>query len=133
MQIKVPRDAGTCTRCPMECRLSSSTGNWSCRISIRREFDDHGKPLNEISEVRFGRVLKDKNEVEDTLRRAQFAVLNPTIPHKKIFDLTIEQLREWSAQSSKVIPFSRNVVCVALEGPELTDLSFIDLPGTCAM
>jgi hypothetical protein len=25
--------------------------------------------------------------------------------------------------------FSRDVVCVDLQGPELTDLSFIDLPG----
>ncbi|KAF7360122.1 Interferon-induced GTP-binding protein Mx2 [Mycena venus] len=41
--IKVPRDAGTCTRCPMECRLSSSTNAWSCRISLRIEDDASGQ------------------------------------------------------------------------------------------
>ncbi|EKM52206.1 uncharacterized protein PHACADRAFT_101156 [Phanerochaete carnosa HHB-10118-sp] len=35
LQINVPRDAGTCTRCPMGCRLSSSTQPWTCQISIR--------------------------------------------------------------------------------------------------
>ncbi|KAK6964722.1 hypothetical protein R3P38DRAFT_3157156 [Favolaschia claudopus] len=30
------------------------------------------------------------------------------------------------------LPFSRNVVCVDLEGPELTDLMFLDLPGLIA-
>lgn len=38
-QISVPRDAGTCTRAPMECRLSHSVDSWSCQISIRWEYD----------------------------------------------------------------------------------------------
>ncbi|EKM77196.1 hypothetical protein AGABI1DRAFT_86759 [Agaricus bisporus var. burnettii JB137-S8] len=33
--INVPRDSGTCTRCPMECSMSSDARSWSCTISLR--------------------------------------------------------------------------------------------------
>lgn len=114
----------------MECRLSSSSGPWSCRVSIRREYDNAGKRLHEVSETQFGEIITEKEEVELALRRAQLAVLNPHIPHAKILSSSLETLKEWSAKSSEAQPFSRNVVCVDLEGPDLTDLSFIDLPGT---
>ncbi|KAF9066275.1 P-loop containing nucleoside triphosphate hydrolase protein [Rhodocollybia butyracea] len=60
--ITVPRDAGTCTRCPMECRLLSSPGPWTCRISIRKEVGDDGKRLGEVSEKSFGSVITDKSK-----------------------------------------------------------------------
>ncbi|THU97629.1 hypothetical protein K435DRAFT_753802 [Dendrothele bispora CBS 962.96] len=127
--IKVPRDAGTCTRCPMECRLSSSSSPWSCRILIRREFDKFGKPLDEVSETLFGNTITDKADVEPMLRRAQVSVLNPDITVAKILSSTLDELKEWSDRSQEMVPFSRNVIIVDLEGPELTDLAFIDLPG----
>ncbi|KAK0503501.1 P-loop containing nucleoside triphosphate hydrolase protein [Armillaria luteobubalina] len=127
--INVPRDAGTCTRCPMECRLSSSSKPWQCRISIRREFDKNGERMDDISETPFGGLITKKSAVEPLLRRAQLSVLNPGIPVEKILHAPTEELKKWSEQSQKVQPFSRNVVCVDLSGPELTDLSFIDLPG----
>ncbi|TFK46143.1 hypothetical protein OE88DRAFT_1687998 [Heliocybe sulcata] len=126
--IKVPRDAGTCTRCPMECRLSSSDGPWVCQISIRWEFDDKGKRKDDVQEVAFGAPLTNKGDVELALRRAQAAVLNPTIPSSKFLVLSAEDLRK-KGQVPGTLPFSRNVVCVDLAGPDLTDLSFIDLPG----
>ncbi len=113
----------------MECRLSSSLGPWQCRISIRREYDKH-KRLDDIREIPFGDLITDKSEVELALRRAQLAVLNPSIPIPKILKSSVEELNDWSTQSAHQVPFSRNVVCVDLEGPDLTDLSFIDLPGT---
>ncbi|KAE9397400.1 P-loop containing nucleoside triphosphate hydrolase protein, partial [Gymnopus androsaceus JB14] len=125
--ITVPRDAGTCTRCPMECRLLSSTGPWTCQISIREEFDSGGNRLREVFEIPFGGTITDKSQVELALRRAQFAVLNPEIPQKDILNASPEKLKNMATQKS--MPFSKNVVCVDLEGPELTDLSFIDLPG----
>ncbi|KAK7461117.1 hypothetical protein VKT23_009043 [Stygiomarasmius scandens] len=127
--IKVPRDAGTCTRCPMECRLSSSSSPWSCRILIRREFDKRGRPLDEVSESLFGDIITDKSKVEPMLRRAQVSVLNPEVSTTKILSSTLDELKEWSEKSLETVPFSRNVVIVDLEGPELTDLAFIDLPG----
>ncbi|PBK78407.1 hypothetical protein ARMSODRAFT_947314 [Armillaria solidipes] len=127
--INVPRDAGTCTRCPMECRLSSSSIPWQCKISIRREFDKNGERMDDISETPFGELITDKSAVESLLRRAQPSVLNPGIPVEKVLHAPTEELTKWSEQSQKMQPFSRNVVCVDLSGPELTDLSFIDLPG----
>ncbi|KAJ3981520.1 P-loop containing nucleoside triphosphate hydrolase protein [Lentinula detonsa] len=125
--ITVPRDAGTCTRCPMECRLLSSTNDWNCRISIRNEFDCDGNRLREVAEKIFIEKITKKSEVELALRKAQFAVLNPEISWTSILAASAEELKTMG--NAKYVPFSQNVVCVDLEGPELTDLSFIDLPG----
>ncbi|KAJ7143314.1 P-loop containing nucleoside triphosphate hydrolase protein [Mycena crocata] len=126
--IKVPRDAGTCTRCPMECRLSSSTNAWSCRIYIRLEFDDSGRPRQDIQEYPFINMITDKNEVEVALRRAQTAVLNPSVSFDEILDMSPQELKNGIAGTTPLL-FSRNVICVDLEGPDLTDLMFLDLPG----
>ncbi|KAI9058588.1 hypothetical protein FKP32DRAFT_1761416 [Trametes sanguinea] len=108
--ISVPRDAGTCTRCPMECRLCRSDGEWSCQVKIRYEYDDDScRRLEEIEEIDFEGPIFDKNEVENALRRAQAEVLR--------------------GDRKKSLKFSRNVVCLELTGPDLCDLSFVDLPG----
>ncbi|KIJ68778.1 hypothetical protein HYDPIDRAFT_107023 [Hydnomerulius pinastri MD-312] len=106
--------------------MASSDGPWSCRISIRWEFDDKGQLENSVSEVPFGDVIRNKEEVELALRRAQAAVLHPGTPATQFLGLSTEELRKVKSHS---LPFSRNVVCIDLEGPDLTDLSFIDLPG----
>ncbi|KAI0698693.1 P-loop containing nucleoside triphosphate hydrolase protein [Earliella scabrosa] len=125
--ISVPRDAGTCTRCPMECRLAHSSGEWSCQIKIRWEYDE-GKDqrLEEVEEIEFGPLLTDKQEVEPMLRRAQAAVLRPGVDSSKFVNMTDADLQ---SKDKKSLRFSRNVVCVELTGPDLADLSFVDLPG----
>ncbi|KAJ3722601.1 P-loop containing nucleoside triphosphate hydrolase protein [Lentinula raphanica] len=125
--ITVPRDPGTCTRCPMECRLHSSSQGWSCRISIRYEYGHDGRRLREVTEKVFIGKIINKSQVELALRRAQFAVLNPDVPFEKVLAASAAELKGMT--SPKSMPFSQNVVCVDLEGPDLTDLSFIDLPG----
>ncbi|KAF7351392.1 hypothetical protein MSAN_01570900 [Mycena sanguinolenta] len=146
--IKVPRDAGTCTRCPMECRLASSS-SWSCRISIRTEFDDLGRP-QEVHERPFGKGIVNPSEVEIALRRAQLAVLSPGVSDEQILAMSFEDLKK-GIPGVEPMRFSRNVICVDLEGfyfaaplcyilnrstpllgPELTDLIFLDLPGLIA-
>ena len=109
----------------MECRLQASSGPWSCRISIRLEYDSVGKRLDEISETAFGSIITDKSDVENALRLAQFAVLNPQVPFEKFSSLRAPEM----VQGRSLLKFSRNVVCVDICGPDLTDLSFIDLPG----
>ncbi|KIM82118.1 hypothetical protein PILCRDRAFT_485567 [Piloderma croceum F 1598] len=127
--INVPRDAGTCTRCPMECRMSSSSSApWSCQVSIRWEFDMNDKPLDKVSEVRFGSLITDKGDVELALRRAQAAVLNPSLPDTSFLACSMDELKNGARGNQKPLQFSRNVVCVDLEGPTLTDLNFIDMP-----
>ena len=116
----------------MECRLSNSSGDWSCQISVRWEFDDDGERLDEVSEVLFGPRITEKEDVEPILRRAQAAILNPTVPISHFLDLDIQALRvgDTTVSGSKALLFSRNVICVDLTGPDLVDLSFVDLPGT---
>lgn len=129
--ITVPRDAGTCTRCPMECRMASSSGPWVCQIMIRWEFDDiNGTRRDKAEEVPFGGAISSKGEVELMLRRAQAAVLFPNIASKKLLKMSLDDLHELSKSPQlKPLSFSRNAVCIDLSGSELTDLSFVDLPG----
>ncbi|KII84204.1 hypothetical protein PLICRDRAFT_46578 [Plicaturopsis crispa FD-325 SS-3] len=128
--ITVPRDAGTCTRCPMECRMSSSDKPWSCQVYIRWEFDASGKRSEKVHEEPFGGVITDKGDVELALRRAQTAVLHPTFPPQKFLHMSAAELSKLGRPGDPVaLPFSQNAVCVDLEGPDCTDLSFIDLPG----
>ncbi|KAG6862119.1 hypothetical protein C0995_005931 [Termitomyces sp. Mi166 len=126
----VPRDAGTCSRCPMGCRLTNTTtGKWSCLISIRREYDTAGNVLDKVSEIPFGPVITNKEDVEPTLRRAQVAVLNPHLNPLTVLKTAVIDSAGPTFVSKQSLPFSRDTICIDLEGPELTDLSFVDLPG----
>ncbi|KDQ21433.1 hypothetical protein BOTBODRAFT_98847 [Botryobasidium botryosum FD-172 SS1] len=127
--ITVPRDSGTCTRCPMECRLATSSDPWYCQVSLRFEYDEFGKPLKDVREILFGPGLSEheKDRVELVLRRAQTAILNPHVPHTNFLDLDVEELKGF--KHGQALKFSRNVVCLDISGPEQTDLSFVDLPG----
>jgi hypothetical protein len=69
--------------------------------------------------------ITNKDDVELALRRAQYSVLNPDVPPQRVLELNAGDL---GPRPSSLL-FSQNIVCVDLEGPELTDLSFIDLPG----
>ncbi|KAI9058582.1 hypothetical protein FKP32DRAFT_1761410 [Trametes sanguinea] len=135
-KIKVPRDAGTCTRCPMELRLSSSDGPWVGQVSIRFESATNGKgigigisePPRSVREVPFGDIIYRMEDLELMLRRAQAAVLNTTADNLSSFLHKEEgELRLLSEQAPR--RFSHNVVCVDLSGPDMPDLSFVDLPG----
>ncbi|KAJ6557856.1 hypothetical protein B0H19DRAFT_1261444 [Mycena capillaripes] len=125
--IKVLRGAGTCTRCSMECQISSSTSVWPCQISIRLELDEFGRAQQEIEEYWFIDIVTSKDEVEVALRRAQFAVLNPSVPFRQILEMSLQDLKN-GIPGKEPLLFSRNAVCVDLEGPDLTDLMFLDLP-----
>ena len=94
--------------------------------SIRWEYKDSGKRKGEVSEILFGSRMVD---VEMRLRQAQTAVLNPQVPAKQFLGMSEDEMKN-GVRGNDPLLFSKNVVCVDLEGPELTDLSFIDLPGT---
>ncbi|KAG2365972.1 P-loop containing nucleoside triphosphate hydrolase protein [Suillus spraguei] len=123
--ISVPRDSGTCTRCPMECTMSSHATSWSCTITLRMGFDENGPHLQKTNTVPFGPTITDRDAVEVWLRRAQSAILNPNAPSSSFHTKTIEEL----GSIKNTLKFSRNVVCVSIEDPDATDLSFYDLPG----
>ncbi|GJE98371.1 P-loop containing nucleoside triphosphate hydrolase protein [Phanerochaete sordida] len=128
--ITVPRASGTCTRCPMECRLTHSNRPWECQVLLRRETDASGNTIK-VQEEPFGPMLYDKDELEEMLRRAQLAILNPSLPAEFFVDFDTASLGPGVIPpgSDRQLSFSDNVVCLNLSSPDVTDLSFIDLPG----
>ncbi|TFK32040.1 P-loop containing nucleoside triphosphate hydrolase protein [Crucibulum laeve] len=127
--INVPRDSGTCTRCPMECTMSSSSTSWSCSITLRIEYDPSGNPLGASTAIPFGSKITSKSQVEIWLRRAQAAVLNPHLSPEEFYTKSEAELKQAAATDVKTLMFSKNVVCVHVNDPDVTDLSFVDLPG----
>ncbi|KAK7464108.1 hypothetical protein VKT23_006272 [Stygiomarasmius scandens] len=131
--INVPRDSGTCTRCPMECVMSSSGTTWSCQISLRLKYNANGKPVDQQT-ISFSPLITNPAEVELWIRRAQAAILYPNRLPSEFKDKSEDDLRNLvrsgaTLPDSKMLKFSKNMVLVELKDPGLTDLLFIDLPG----
>ncbi|KAH9474809.1 Interferon-induced GTP-binding protein Mx [Psilocybe cubensis] len=127
--ITLPRASGTCTRCPTECHLTRTDEKWQCVVSLRLTTDVNGNPLGQAKNVRFGDVIYDKSEVEDRIRRAQRAILNPNINSEKFLlddDPTVKGLLH------NQLSFSLNCITLSISGPDVADLSFCDLPGLIA-
>ncbi|KAK7693683.1 hypothetical protein QCA50_003253 [Cerrena zonata] len=110
--ITVPRALGTCTRCPMECRLTYTPGPWQAQVLLRR---------HSSTEVKFGNVLTNTIDLERMIRYAQVAILNPSSDPNVFLSGSVPAASE--------LRFCSDVVCIDVKGPELTDLTFIDLPG----
>ncbi|KAF8991459.1 P-loop containing nucleoside triphosphate hydrolase protein [Cyathus striatus] len=123
--ITLPRAAGTCTRCPTECRLARTEGQWKCIISLRRLTDASGQTLGQALIEQFGSIIYDKKDVEERIRRAQRAILNPSKPAKQFLESDDED-------SDYEVSFSMNCVSLQITGPDVADLSFCDLPGLIA-
>lgn len=124
--ITLPRAAGTCTRCPTECRLSSSPDAWKCVVSLRLTKDANGQLLGTARNEQFGDVIVDKAKVEERMRHAQRAILNPSRPSPDFLDMDDEDIYE------NELSFSTNCVSLEISGPGVADLSFCDLPGLIA-
>ncbi|KAJ7775530.1 P-loop containing nucleoside triphosphate hydrolase protein [Mycena metata] len=122
--ITLPRAAGTCTRCPTECRLSRSETPWKCIVELRFITDKNGQTLGQPRTEPFGDPILDKAEVEDRIRRAQRAILNPSKPYRSFLEDHDEDVTE--------VSFSTNYISLQISGPEIADLSFVDLPGLIA-
>ena len=112
-------------RCPTECRLSSSEGIWHAQVSIRLVVDMHGNPLQRPTLQRFGDIITSKTRVEERIKRAQLAILNPSTPAE---DFLTADLPYSGTNESR---FSKNSICLDISGPGVDDLAFVDLPGTC--
>ena len=124
-QIKVPRAAGTCTRCSMEIILhrgSVNASEWHCHISLRREYSEGGEKIGTPEIIPFAET-GDKEQVPELLRGAQMAILNPSVD-PKVF------LPGGTFDSAKAVgqQFSKNVVILEISGATV-DVTIIDLPG----
>ncbi|KAJ7769899.1 P-loop containing nucleoside triphosphate hydrolase protein [Mycena metata] len=122
--ITLPRAAGTCTRCPTECRLAHSDAPWKCVVELRFITDKNGQPLGQPRTESFGDPIVDKSKVEDRIRRGQLAILNPSKPSRTFLEDDEEESTE--------VSFSTNYISLQISGPEIADLSFVDLPGLIA-
>ncbi|KAF8957357.1 P-loop containing nucleoside triphosphate hydrolase protein [Flammula alnicola] len=123
--ITLPRAIGTCTRCPTECRLSRSDAPWQCVVSLHFITDPNGLPLGQARNEQFGDTIYDKAKVEERIRRAQHAILNPSKPTKSFLEEDEDDIRPQ-------LTFSTNCVTLQISGPDVADLSFCDLPGLIA-
>jgi hypothetical protein len=117
----------------MECRLQQSGKPWESQVFLRIETDSSGRRLNQIKETKFGPVLYDKDALELMLRHAQLAILNPSVDSSKFVRLDEKEALPAAdgppLGSKEQLAFSSNVVCIDVSGPDVVDLSFIDLPG----
>jgi hypothetical protein len=86
--------------------------------------DKEGRPLGVAENIPFGSVIMDKGDVEERIRRAQRAILNPSISFQAFLSGP-----DGDPDAKPELSFSKNCVCLELSGPDLTDLSFCDLPG----
>ncbi|KAG1731844.1 P-loop containing nucleoside triphosphate hydrolase protein [Suillus paluster] len=126
--ITLPRSAGTCTRCPTECKLARSEEAWKCIVKLHITTGPSGQPCD-VTNVSFGPPITNKADVEDRIRRAQRAILNPSIDAQKF--LYDSELDERTAEQAE-LSFSKNSVSLEISGKDVADLSFVDLPGLIA-
>lgn len=149
--IKVPRNSGTCTRCPLEINLSTCDpgSSWKCSISIHKKYIYEGsqvlapigrngipkgegatraRPLGpwlaqSLPELFLFYRTDKKSEIPEALHLAQLAVLNPGSDYLKY--VPGKSLVDEGIQ----VKFSPNVVRVDISAPDVQNLSFYDLPG----
>jgi hypothetical protein len=70
-------------------------------------------------------TVTEKSELEVMLRKAQLAILNPRNDPQTYVGIDLA-----SADLSRQVAFSPNVVCLEIQGPNLPELYFYDLPGS---
>ena len=143
-EIKVPRNVGTCTRCPLEINLieSEAGGQWQCQIFLQKRYIYQGslgkehipaskkeaatraRPLGlwtsqETEEFLFFSTT-NKNLVPEALHLAQLATLNPgTSPEKYVPS-------KGDGNCKLQVKFSPNVVRVDITSPGITNLAFYE-------
>lgn len=143
--LDLPRSEGTCTRCPLHIRVSRNA-DWSCRVSLQMMYKYAPPDNHEINEkdvtdkdpffpwrkllnsttTEF-KTVHDNSEIEQVLRWAQVAILNPDKP-ASLFVPGSGALAQ-NREAETTAKFSPNVVYLEIKGPEMPNLSFYDLPG----
>lgn len=136
--IKVPRDTGCCTRCPLEINLikpDDETLPWSCKVLLIRKYDldrsanprpTKTRPLGAWTELkRAENILFAESDIKEDVRhlilRAQAATLNPQFEPDTFLSRPLS--KEYN------VKFSPNAVRLDIVQHELPCLSFVDLPG----
>lgn len=95
--------------------------DWKCTISLEIFYDELGRSLTQPQSIQFGDALSNPDDVEDRVRRAQQAILTPSVSPEEFLYMSTSGARELS--------FSKNYILIQVEGSNVADLSFVDLPG----
>lgn len=103
---------------------------WSCTISLHLAFDENGDPRPVPTTVSFGPILTNKDDVEIWIRRAQAAILCPHIMSNDFHRKSKEDITQLQKTDKLMKGFSKNTIHVDVKDPDITGLSFVDLPGT---
>jgi hypothetical protein len=147
-EINLPKNTGMCTRCPMNIRTAPAA-EWKCIVSLHETYrfstDTRRKPtrsnpfppwtLKEQARPTIHPFAETNNkaELENILRWAQRALLNPNQHYTAFIPGTGSLAKEGSANGIKdEADFSPNLVSIEIFGPRLPALSFYDLPGIVA-
>ena len=80
-------------------------------------------PLKQVRNEPFGEPIHVRSEVEDRVRRAQRAILNPGTAPTQFLTGPLDDT------SKAQVAFSMNTICLQISGQDVADLSFCDLPG----
>ncbi|KAL8920680.1 MAG: hypothetical protein Q9208_006162, partial [Pyrenodesmia sp. 3 TL-2023] len=142
--IKVPRNSGTCTRCPLAINLTTSEpeSSWRCSIYLQKNYIYEGsqtvfrknmtkaegatrlRPLGpwlaqSLPESILFLKTADKSQIPEALRLAQLATLNPGTDPSKF------KPGKDNADDNRIqVKFSPNVVRVDISAPDVPNLSF---------
>ncbi|KAI0420979.1 dynamin family protein [Xylaria grammica] len=149
-RVDLPRSAGVGTRCPLHIRLiNSSNAHWSCSVALQLDYNFEPKGKIKKSDVtatnqfppwvkkshrdiKIFKTIFDPSEIEEVLRWAQVAILNPGNDHELYIpgDGAVAKSTDLAeATRSAAAQFSPNIISLEIKGPELPGLSFYDLPG----
>jgi len=139
-ELRVPRSGGTCTRCPLEINLTTDNNpdaSWKCTVSLHTRYSHFGKTrgnqssslgpwiLNKDAPKDFVfEKIRDQKDLEESIKWAQIATLNPAVNPSEY-----QPYRDGRVSEGLQVHFSPNIVKLVISGPNLPNLSFIDLPG----
>ena len=141
--IKVPRKAGTCTRCPLEIELNDKPDTpWSCKVSLYKKYVYNSTTMRSARNLGATKQrplgpwtaqdpetfpffeARTKSEVPGIIERAQLAILNPHVEYEDYLPNALTD-----PPSKCQVKFSPNVIRLKISGPGLPNLAFHDLPG----
>jgi GTPase SAR1 family protein len=148
-EINLPKDKGMCTRCPSNIKtFPSRDGTWSCTVSLHEYYSyshDARRAITKAQpfppwtdkpgglEVKPFASISDKTKLEDVLRCAQVALLNPSQDPKSFVPGTgVNASKALDSGYKNEADFSPNIVAIEISGPGLAALSLYDLPGIFA-
>lgn len=139
-EIHLPKGASMCTRCPTNIKTSAAD-EWTCSVSLSISYTYD--PVKRSSQafpnwadsdelvIHPFVVIDDKNGLEEVIKAAQTALLNPHQDFESFVPSAVDFSRNpaWPKRLVDEAKFSPNVISVEISGPGLPELSLYDLPG----